>query len=109
MGKHEFNTTNEIVTWLQNWYEAQCDGDWEHQYGVEIGTLDNPGWTVKIDLTGTSLEDASFTTVDEAHRSEYDWMYCDVSDGCFQGAGGTHNLLEILGLFRSWAEGASKR
>ena len=23
---------------------------WEHQYGVKKGTLDNPGWRVKIDL-----------------------------------------------------------
>jgi len=90
---------------LQDWYEAQCDGDWEHQYGVEINTLDNPGWMVKVDLAGTNLEGASFATVDETHRSEDDWIYCEVRDGRFWGSGGTHNLLEILRLFRSWAEG----
>lgn len=68
MSKEESNTDNEILIWIQDWYEAQCDGDWEHDYGVEINTLDNPGWMVKVDLTGTSLEGASFATVDETHR-----------------------------------------
>ena len=30
----------------QQWYQSKCDGTWEHMYGVEIDTLDNPGWTV---------------------------------------------------------------
>jgi hypothetical protein len=33
----------EILPWLQGWYATQCDGDWEHEYGVSIETLDNPG------------------------------------------------------------------
>lgn len=41
---------------LQRWYNKQCNGSWEHQYGVSIDTLDNPGWTVVIDLVGTDLE-----------------------------------------------------
>ncbi len=109
MGREDSSACNEIITWLQDWYGAQCDDDWEHQYGVRIDTLDNPGWTVRIDLAGTVLEDASFPTVDEAHRSEDDWIYCGVSESRFQGAGGAHNLLEILWVFRSWAEDASKR
>ena len=31
---------------LQHWYQSKCDGTGEHMYGVEIDTLDNPGWTV---------------------------------------------------------------
>jgi len=38
---------------LEDWYASVCDGDWEHTYGVKIGTLDNPGWTVDIDLRQT--------------------------------------------------------
>ena len=41
---------------LQRWYSSQCDGDWEHQLGVEITTLDNPGWLVRIELRHTPLE-----------------------------------------------------
>jgi hypothetical protein len=37
------------VTWLTQWYLAQCNEDWEHSYGVAIGTLDNPGWSLEVD------------------------------------------------------------
>jgi hypothetical protein len=41
--------------WLQGWYAAHCNGDWEHQNGIEIGTLDNPGGTFQVDLQDTDL------------------------------------------------------
>lgn len=25
----------EIIEWLENWYSQNCDGDWEHFYGVK--------------------------------------------------------------------------
>ncbi|MFD5200063.1 Imm53 family immunity protein [Streptomyces sp. NPDC058375] len=28
---------------LQGWYSAQCNEDWEHEWGGKIETLDNPG------------------------------------------------------------------
>ena len=46
-----------LIKRMQDWYLQMCDGDWEHSYGVEIKTLDNPGWNVEIDLTGTLFED----------------------------------------------------
>jgi hypothetical protein len=51
---------------LQRWYEAQCDGDWEHEFGATIATLDNPGWTVDIDLERTPLEGRAFTPIEDA-------------------------------------------
>ncbi len=41
---------------INKWFEEQCNGDWEHIYGIKIYTLDNPGWAVKIDLYDTDLE-----------------------------------------------------
>lgn len=41
---------------LQQWYLDQCDGEWEHGYGISIETLDNPGWSLEIELTGTSAK-----------------------------------------------------
>ena len=90
------------ISWLQDWYAAQCDGDWEHAYGVEIRTLDNPGWTVAVDLSGTTMEGARFDEVDERWRSEGDWIDCRVEGDRFRGAGGPRNLLEILRVFREW-------
>ena len=45
---------------LMEWYAAQCDGSWEHDYGIKIDTLDNPGWYLEIDLTDTPLQDVPF-------------------------------------------------
>jgi hypothetical protein len=103
-----------LMSWLQNWYTAQCDGEWEHHYGITIGTLDNPGWYVVINLVETPLEATAFEPV-ERHRSEEDWVECrlveakaegkwigDVGGLQYRGAGGPHNLLEIVHIFREW-------
>jgi hypothetical protein len=102
---------DELITWLQNWYAAQCDGDWEHAYGVQIDTLDNPGWYVIIGLADTPLAGATFQPVDE-NRSEDNWVDCrlveehpygdTVGGPYFRGFGGPHNLSEILHIFREW-------
>lgn len=90
------------LKWLQNWYLENCNGDWEHSYGVKIDTVDNPGWSVEIDLTDTYLEDVLFESIEE-ERNEEDWFYCIVRDGVFHGAGGATNLEEILDSFKTWA------
>jgi hypothetical protein len=92
--------------WLQAWFSQQCDGDWEHQHGVEIGTLDNPGWRFEIDLTGTELEGHLFSEL-KVNRSDADWVACFLKDGKFHGAGGKLNLVEVIGIFRKWAEAES--
>lgn len=78
-----------------------CDGDWEHCYGVEIGTLDNPGWYIDIDLTDTILEDEEFEII-KLERSESDWIFCHVEDNIYKGNGGIANLNEIIAIFRMW-------
>jgi len=45
------------------WYEGHCDGDWEHGFGPEIETIDNPGWRLKIRSTLRSVTGRSFTGV----------------------------------------------
>jgi hypothetical protein len=58
---------------LERWYASQCDGEWEHGYGVRIDTLDNPGWRVHIGLHGTKKQDASLARV-ALTRSQDDWI-----------------------------------
>ena len=91
------------LKWIQNWYLQNCDGDWEHCYGFNISTLDNPGWMVDIDIINTSLENKEFKVL-KFERSEHDWIYCDVRDNVFRGNGGPCNLEEIFSIFRNWAE-----
>ena len=87
---------------LQTWYASNCDGDWEHSFGVTIGTLDNPGWSVTIDLEETNLEDKSFESF-EKEDSEEQWIHCSVKDRKFLGAGDETRLEEILRIFLDWA------
>jgi NOL1/NOP2/fmu family ribosome biogenesis protein len=93
---------------LQKWYYSQCDGDWEHDFGVCIDTLDNPGWRVRIQLQGTLLEGKPFEAIELRMEHERDWMSCKVEDAKFQGHGGPLMLEEIIRAFLSWANAPSK-
>ncbi|MBN3524651.1 immunity 53 family protein [Paenibacillus apiarius] len=97
----------ETLKWLQNWYYQNCNGDWEHSYGVKIDTVDNPGWSVEINLADTYLENEHFDSIED-ERDDQDWFYCIVRDGVFQGAGGAMNLEEILNCFRQWASSVDR-
>ena len=87
---------------LQRWYHSQCNGDWEHSYGAKIGTLDNPGWSVIIDLTDTKLASRPFAEVERLEH-ETEWIHCRVQGGKWEGAGGPFMLEEILRTFLAWA------
>ena len=89
---------------LQDWYLAQCNGDWEHTYGVSIGTLDNPGWTLDVELTDTSLAGKPFATLKEDMEHPTDWIHCSVSDLKFRGACGPLKLESVIEIFLAWAE-----
>ncbi|WP_346876402.1 MULTISPECIES: immunity 53 family protein [unclassified Clostridium] len=92
----------DMILWLNEWYKDNCDGDWEHYYGVEICTLDNPGWKVDIDLVDTYLEDVEFNRV-QIYIDDLNWIHCSVADGVFKGRGSIDKLEEILKIFRVWA------
>lgn len=54
---------SDIFEWITEWYLSHCDGDWEHQRGIKIDTLDNPGWSVVIDLIDTELQGMKASTI----------------------------------------------
>jgi hypothetical protein len=93
----------EILIWLQNWFLSQCDGDWEHDYGITIKTLGNPGWSVKINIEETEMDDIPLERI-EIERSENDWVHCRVEKKTFKAYGGPENLKEMLEIFRNWVE-----
>ncbi len=97
-------TTDNVVAAVEEWYLAQCDGEWEHSYGLSVETLDNPGWRVRIDLHGTACADRTFER-HEIHRDESDWLVCWVEDERFHAACGARNLAEALGVFLDWGDG----
>ena len=87
---------------LQKWYQSQCNGDWEHTCGVKIDTLDNPGWSLTVDLAGTNLAARSFTRIDRL--ADTNWFYCEVRDSRFEGRGGPLMLEELIKTFLAWAQ-----
>lgn len=91
------------LLWLLKWYDRHCDGDWEHQFGIKIETLDNPGWSIRISIQETELQDKKFQD-NNTERTNTDWIFSRVREGFFEGFGGPFNLPEILQIFRDWAE-----
>lgn len=91
-----------MIEWLCDWYKSNCDGDWEHSYGINIDTLDNPGWSVDIDLIDTVLEDVQFDKV-QIYIDNNNWIHCSVVDQVFRGNGSIDKLEEMLKIFKEWA------
>ncbi len=94
---------NDLLVWLQEFYFRQCNGDWEHIFGVKIGTLDNPGWLMDISLEETEMEAVTFDPI-KIERSEHDWVICRVEKKKFLGDGGPRNLIELLTIFKNWVD-----
>ena len=91
------------IKWIQEWYKSRCDGDWEHCYGVKIETLDNPGWSVKIDVRETDAEGRTFEKI-FIDNGDDDWYTCWVQDEVFHGCGDPNKLETIISVFRKWFE-----
>ena len=89
---------------LQHWFHSRCNGDWEHDYGVEIGTLDNPGWSVAICLAETPLIDKDFPKLERNYGHPSDWLICWVAEERFHAACGPLKLEEAFEVFLMWAE-----
>lgn len=88
-----------MIDYLLQWYLTQCDGDWEHRYGIDIHTLDNPGWALKIDLIATPLQGKALerTIVD---RDPNDWVQLWSDGATFEAACGPQNLPEAVEGFK---------
>ncbi len=91
------------LTWLSSWYRQQCDGDWEHEGGVRVTTLDNPGWALDVDLANTKWVNCAVPPR-LSERNEQDWVFVEVKDGLCRGRGGPENLTEMIALFRGFIE-----
>lgn len=86
------------------WFRLRCDGEWEHGNGIVIETLDNPGWSLKIELKGTPLEGKPLPADQlDSEGIDYWWM-AKIENGLFCAFCGPHDLPAVLKRFRSWAE-----
>jgi hypothetical protein len=88
-----------VLALLMRWYADQCDGLWEHGYGVRIDTLDNPGWCIRIETRGTATPLADFGWQKAGADTNTDWMHHCVEEGTFRGYGDPSKLEPLLRLF----------
>jgi len=88
---------------LQSWYVAQCNGDWEHQYGIKIETTDNPGWFVEIDLENTPIAERTFDPIERISESDHNWYSCRVEGGHFMAYCGPLLLDDVISIFLDWS------
>jgi hypothetical protein len=102
------------LSWLSQWYLSQCNSDWEHSYGVKIDTLDNPGWSLRIDLTETRLEGRAFESVAHGEprndlkewRRTGSWWIAAINGNAFEAVCGPLDLSNVIGIFRLWVDEA---
>jgi hypothetical protein len=92
----------ENLKWLENWYLSNCNGDWEHCYGIKVETLDNPGWYIEINLHETADEGKHFEIL-EHEKANDNWIHCKVENNIFYGYGGINNLVDLLQVFKDWS------
>ena len=50
-------------------------GDWESEYGINIHTINNPGWNINIDLFDTWFSSGSGTIDENIDNGPDDWFF----------------------------------
>lgn len=87
------------IEWLCLWYKNNCNGDWEHYYGISIETIDNPGWSITIDIEGTEINipDINWQFFENGPD---DWYGYKLENGKFEASGDPNKLEFIISLFK---------
>ena len=97
------NQSIDSLLWLQQWFASHCNGEWEHEAGISLNTLDNPLWSLKIEVTGTYLENYPSFHHEEGEWGNDNWLECHLENGLFQASCGTSRLTDMIAFFRKCA------
>ena len=81
------------------WYLRQCDGEWEHGFGIRLETLDNPGWSLRISTLRTDTELSDRAAVEVNLEDEINWMVYRVEEGDYVAHGGPNMLAKMIQTF----------
>ena len=90
------NTNN--VAWLMDWYNDKCDGIWEHLFGIKIDSVDNPGWSITIDLDDTYFSELPWKYYE---TNDNDWYGYKIENRKFVASGDPLKLDLLIGIFKS--------
>lgn len=96
--------TEAPIDFLVAWFVSHCDEDWEHDTGVRVATLDNPGWSVDVRLEDTELEGH------ERDWSRYEdgehWLHWRTTRVAFEARCGPNDLTLAIQAFKDFAQQA---
>jgi hypothetical protein len=87
------------MEWIERWFKRHCDGEWEHENRFRIESISNPGWSITVDLSETSLESYVFDS-GFVSNGEGDFYWVKVNNAKFDAFGDVSKLMFILGFFR---------
>lgn len=93
----------DILDWIQNWFKDNCNGEWEHHGGIQITTLDNPGWDVEIDISNTSIANLTIEWILNENGAQ-DWYGVKIENQKFNASGDSGKLTFLLSLFKEMIE-----
>ena len=88
-----------LLKWLEKWFFFNCDGDWEHDYGIDIihkGSL----WEVKIDLCNMAFALDGMPLFEE-RKSPSDYFRYTIENEFFIGEASNDNLEKLLKVFKT--------
>ncbi|MCY0947870.1 Imm53 family immunity protein [Streptomyces antarcticus] len=91
-----------LPDWLRHWHAQQRGGDWEHEWGVRIATLDHPGRSLEIGLEETDPEGREYLRQD-VNRITQDSVWTWTAEKSFHAACGPGNFAGALTVFRTGA------
>lgn len=94
---------NNFLKWLDSWYKSNCDGDWEHYYGIKIVTVDNPGWSLTIDLKNSNadLSEINWRLIEFTSVA---WVGFEIMDDVFRCSSIPNNLELLIFIFKTLVE-----
>lgn len=88
-----------MINWSQTWFNSHCDSNWEHGSGVKIETINNPGWSVQIDMNGTNIllhkQDWELFEL-----SDVSWVEYKVGNNIYFASGDPLQLELLIRVFR---------
>jgi hypothetical protein len=93
----------EILDWIQNWFQENCDGEWEQGSVIQITTLEDPGWEVEIDISTTSITNLELDWILN-EVGTHDWYGVKIENQKFSASGDAGKLEFLLNLFREMIE-----
>ncbi len=93
----------EILDWIQHWFKNNCDGNWEHNDGIQITTIEKPGWDVEIDISNTSIANIHIPWILNENGAQ-DWYGVKIENQKFNASGDAGKLKFLLNLFKEMIE-----